>query len=125
MTRPVRDGQPTDGSPPSGSRNTGSTITRWGFLDLLTATESGDHRTNRVGTLAMAPRTERLPPGDRAGMSHSRSGITRSARRAVVGDRRRCAICAIMVAMHLDLSGKTALVTGSTQGIGEAIAAAL
>ena len=30
-----------------------------------------------------------------------------------------------MVAMHLDLSGKTALVTGSTQGIGEAIAVAL
>lgn len=30
-----------------------------------------------------------------------------------------------MVGMHLDLSGKTALVTGSTQGIGEAIAAAL
>ncbi|NUS62736.1 MAG: oxidoreductase, partial [Saccharothrix sp.] len=27
--------------------------------------------------------------------------------------------------MHLDLSGRTALVTGSTQGIGEAIAAAL
>ncbi len=30
-----------------------------------------------------------------------------------------------MVGMHLDLSGKTALVTGSTQGIGEAIAVAL
>ena len=30
-----------------------------------------------------------------------------------------------MGGMHLDLSGKTALVTGSTQGIGEAIAAAL